>query len=74
MSAGFQAEIRDAINIPEAGPSAPDHGSGTNGSMATTWAGRASESRPPTAEPRFLWSDLPPSSADGGPPHRPVRS
>lgn len=58
MSAGFQAELRDAIqqpvsgspaSTPPAGDTAASPGTGANGST----------------EPRFLWSDLPPS---GGPP------
>jgi Tat protein translocase TatB subunit len=44
MSAGFQAELRDVINTPEAGPPAP---------------GSAPMASPPAAEPKFLWSDLP---------------
>lgn len=58
MSAGFQAELRDAIqqpvsgspaSAPPAGDAAATHGTGANGS----------------GQPRFSWSDLPPS---GGPP------
>lgn len=57
MSAGFQAELRDAIQQPVSGsPAATPPGvdaAGTNGAGANG-----------SAEPRILWSDLPPS---GGP-------
>lgn len=58
MSAGFQAELRDAIQQPVSGSPA-----------STPTAGDAATTRPTGAngstEPRFLWSDLPPS---GSPP------
>lgn len=56
MSSGFQAEMRDAMHNPVAGPPAPSSGAAapasTNGS----------------AEPTFLWSDLPSSPESGGSP------
>ena len=52
MSSGFQAEIRDAMQTPVAGPPVPPTPS------------EPSPSSPPPAEQKFLWSDLPASSAD----------
>lgn len=50
ISAGFQAEMRDAMQTPVAGPPVPP----------------APASPPPTApaEQKFLWSDLPTSAGD----------
>jgi TatA/E family protein of Tat protein translocase len=53
MSSGFQAEIRDAMQTPLAGPTVPP----------------ASPPTPPPATPapqeqKFLWSDLPTSADD----------
>lgn len=50
MSSGFQAELRDAINLPEAGPPAPVE----------------SAPPAPAPEPKFLWSDLPSTSSGAG--------
>jgi hypothetical protein len=52
MSSGFQAELRDAIQTPVAGPPAP----------------QAPPAPPPPAatEQKFLWSDLPTSADDAG--------
>ena len=49
MSSGFQAEIRDAMQTPVAGPPVPP--------------APAEPTSPPVQEQKFLWSDLP-SSAD----------
>ena len=48
VSSGFQAEIRDAMQTPVAGPPVPP---------------APSQPTPPAQEQKFLWSDLP-SSAD----------
>lgn len=63
ISAGFQAEMRDAIQTPVAGPpvppapNPPSAGASTNGAAASNGAA-------PPAEQKFLWSDLPSSSGD----------
>ena len=49
MSSGFQAEIRDAMQTPVAGPPVPP--------------APEPAAPPPVSEQKFLWSDLP-SSAD----------
>ena len=49
ISAGFQAEMRDAIQTPVAGPPVPP--------------APVSPPAPPT-EQKFLWSDLPTSAGD----------
>src|SRR5688500_11248955 len=61
MSSGFQAELRDAMQTPIAGPVVPPspEGEAPRTPMAPT-------SRPAT-EPRFLWSDLPASPDDKTP-------
>ena len=53
MSSGFQAEIRDAMQTPVAGPPVPP---------------APAEPTPPPApqEQKFLWSDLPSSADDPG--------
>ncbi len=48
MSAGFQAEIRDAMQTPVAGPPVPPASS----TDVTATPG-------PVAEQKYLWSDLP---------------
>ena len=56
MSSGFQAELRDAMQTPVAGPPVPPTPSPT----PTT---------PPATAPneqKFLWSDLPSSADDAG--------
>lgn len=50
MSSGFQAEIRDAMQTPVAGPPVPP---------------APAEPAPPT-EQKFLWSDLPSSADEPG--------
>ena len=50
MSSGFQAELRDAMQTPVAGPPVPP-------------APAEPQPNPPMTEQKFLWSDLP-SSAD----------
>ena len=54
MSSGFQAEIRDAMQTPVAGPSVPPP--------------PAPSPPPPPApqEQKFLWSDLPTSADEPG--------
>jgi Tat protein translocase TatB subunit len=65
MSSGFQAELRDAMQTPVAGPPVPP-----SPSPEVT---PAPAPRPPapspspgdgTGEPRYLWSDLPTNDAD----------
>ena len=53
MSSGFQAEIRDAMQTPVAGPPVPP---------------APAEPTPPPApqEQKFLWSELPSSADDPG--------
>lgn len=63
MSAGFQAEMRDAMQTPVAGPPvppAPSNGSASsaNGSSPPV------EGTAPAAEQKYLWSDLPTSAGD----------
>jgi Tat protein translocase TatB subunit len=56
MSSGFQAELRDAIQTPVAGPPVPPSPSpGVTPAPAPTGE---------PAEPRYLWSDLPTNDAD----------
>ena len=50
MSSGFQAEIRDAMQTPVAGPPVPP----------------APSEPAPGPEQKFLWSDLPTSADDSG--------
>jgi Tat protein translocase TatB subunit len=62
MSSGFQAELRDAINTPVAGPPVPP--SPSAGVTPATPPSSSTASSTPSAseagaEPRFLWSDLP---------------
>lgn len=63
ISAGFQAEMRDAIQTPVAGPpvppapNPPSAGASTNGAAASNGAA-------PATEQKFLWSDLPSSPGD----------
>lgn len=75
MSAGFQAEIRDAIQTPAAGPAVPKAPS-TGVEPAEpppspeqpTPEQQPPEQQPPEQQPqeqKYLWSDLPTSSADG---------
>jgi TatA/E family protein of Tat protein translocase len=57
MSSGFQAELRDAMTTPVAGPPAPPNDADTPAS--------ATEVPPEHAtEQRFLWSDLPASGPE----------
>jgi Tat protein translocase TatB subunit len=63
ISAGFQAEMRDAMQTPVAGPpvppapaSPPANGS-ANGAASTNGSA-------PAGEQKFLWSDLPTSAGD----------
>ncbi len=58
MSSGFQAELRDAMTTPVAGPPAPP----APDADATASADGAPP-QPPT-EQRFLWSDLPASGPE----------
>ncbi|MDQ3107715.1 MAG: Sec-independent protein translocase protein TatB [Actinomycetota bacterium] len=53
MSAGFQAEIRDAMQTPAAGPPVPPAPS-TDVTAAPA----------PKAEQKYLWSDLPGATDD----------
>ena len=53
MSSGFQAEIRDAMQTPVAGPPVPP-------------APTEPAPPPPADEQKFLWSDLPSSADDAG--------
>jgi Tat protein translocase TatB subunit len=55
ISAGFQAEMRDAIQTPVAGPPVPP---------APSSGAAASAPAPAPAEQKFLWSDLPTSAGD----------
>lgn len=58
MSSGFQAELRDAIQTPVAGPPVPPSPSpGVTPAPAPAPTGDQ-------AEPRYLWSDLPTNDAD----------
>jgi len=61
ISAGFQAEMRDAMQTPVAGPPVPPappaDGAATNGSASSNGAA-------PPGEQKFLWSDLPTSAGD----------
>ncbi|HUP85489.1 MAG TPA: Sec-independent protein translocase protein TatB [Acidimicrobiales bacterium] len=50
MSSGFQAEIRDAMQTPVAGPPVPPPS--------------PSPASAPASDSKFLWSDLPTSSSD----------
>jgi Sec-independent protein translocase protein TatA len=50
MSSGFQAEIRDAMQTPVAGPPVPP----------------SPAPEAPAAEQKFLWSDLPSSADETG--------
>ena len=56
ISAGFQAEMRDAMQTPVAGPPVPPAPSN----------GTAASSPPPAPAPeqKYLWSDLPTSAGD----------
>lgn len=63
MSAGFQAELRDAIQQPVSGSPASTPSAGD--AAAANAAGTTGTGTNGSTEPRFLWSDLPPS---GGPP------
>ena len=64
ISAGFQAEMRDAMQTPVAGPpvppapAAPPANGSANGSPSTNG------SAPAGGEQKFLWSDLPTSAGD----------
>lgn len=60
MSSGFQAELRDAMQTPIAGPPVPPSPEGT--APRTPAA-----TPPPAAEQKFLWSDLPSTSDDKTP-------
>lgn len=55
LSSGFQAELRDAMQVPEAGPPAPSVTS-TPGVTSTD----AGATERPT-DSKFRWSDLPPA-------------
>ena len=57
ISAGFQAEMRDAMQTPVAGPPVPPAPS--NGTVATSPPPAA-----PAPEQKYLWSDLPTSAGD----------
>jgi len=50
LSSGFQAELRDAMHVPEEGPPAPG---------PSAIAQSAAPERP--ADGKFRWSDLPPA-------------
>jgi Tat protein translocase TatB subunit len=65
MSSGFQAELRDAINNPVAGPPAPPApSSDVTPAPAPTTNGVAATNGSANGEPRFLWSDLPSNDSD----------
>ncbi len=59
MSSGFQAELRDALDTPLAGPPAPPMDGGAAGSAAGSGTAGADQ--------KFLWSDLPTSSSESSP-------
>ncbi len=50
MTSGFQADIRDAMQLPETGPVLPAEQSSTQEAVVDT---------APTPPQRYLWSDLP---------------
>ena len=58
ISAGFQAEMRDAIQTPVAGPPVPP----THSEDVTPAAAPTSTAAP--QEQKFLWSDLPTTAGD----------
>ena len=61
MSAGFQAEMRDAMSTPVAGPPVPPAPSdGVTPAPAPSPA-------PAPQEQKFLWSDLPTTAGDDRP-------
>lgn len=59
ISSGFQAEMRDAMQTPVAGPPVPPAPATppANGSASSNGAS-------PGGEQKFLWSDLPTSAGD----------
>lgn len=59
MSSGFQAELRDAMQTPIAGPPVPPSPEGSEPRTPDAPATAA-----PAGEQKFLWSDLPSSTDD----------
>ena len=69
ISAGFQAEMRDAMQTPVAGPPVPPAPAGptppvANGSAATNGAASANGAGAPSGDQKYRWTDLPTSSGD----------
>lgn len=66
ISAGFQAEMRDAMQTPVAGPPAPagPPPPAANGSAATNGTASANGSGASSGDQTYRWSDLPTSSGD----------
>jgi Tat protein translocase TatB subunit len=63
MSAGFQAELRDAIQTPVAGPAVPP-----SPSADVTPAPSPPPAPSANGQQKYLWSDLPTSAGDDGAP------
>ncbi len=64
MSSGFQAEMRNAMQQPVSGNPAGKPASADGSANTANGASGANGS----GQPRFNWSDLPPSSQPGEPP------
>ena len=70
LSSGFQAELRDAIQTPVAGPPVPPPPSAEV--KPAPPAPPAAPAPSADGEQKFLWSDLPTSAGDEPPPSPPT--
>jgi len=64
ISAGFQAEMRDAMQTPVAGPPVPPAPAPPPAANGSTNGSTSSNGSAPAGEQKFLWSDLPTSAGD----------
>ena len=66
LSAGFQAEMRDAMQTPVAGPPVPPTPAppASDATPAANGAHSSANGAAPAGEQKYLWSDLPTSAGD----------